>query len=501
MSSLFLSAPLIVVGVGAIVIMLISAFKPMKTKHINMLTIAILFLALFFQIPLLNEAFAQILFKDASADIFNGMLIADSFSALFLLLFTLGTILTLAISHRYLVANTFFVNEFFALMLFSLFGMMLLAMSYELVTAFIALETASLAIYILIGIQRHSPISNEALFKYLFIGSFSGAFFLLGTLFIYLQVGSTHLNVISDYIATHQFHNVQLVIVGGSLIMITILFKIGAFMFHSWVLDVYDGASMPVTMYMSATFKIAIFSIALRIYLVDFAPHVSFYQPAIEFMAFITLIGGSLLTLRQQSIKRMLAASSIVHSGYLLIALASFDQDVVIAGSSIIFYLMAYFLSAVGALGLMSYITTDRNKNLTYESFKGFSKRYPLLAVAMSVFMLSLAGFPSTIGFIGKFYIFSSGIASGHYLLVAVGIFAAFASIYYYFKLIAVMYFFPSNRNPKPLTATLSSIVIITIALLTIWGGIGTGLVSFIPGADNFIGYAGQALLSLYYID
>ena len=498
MSSLFLAAPLIIVGLGAIGLMLLSAFKPLSTAKINTLTIAILIIALLFELPLINDSFSQIVFKDAESDIFNGMLIADSFSSLFTLLFTLGTILTLAISHRYLVNNDFFVNEFFSLILFSLFGMILLAMSYELVTAFIALETASLAIYILIGIDKKSAVSNEALFKYLLIGSFSGTFFLLGTLFIYLQIGSTNLGVISTYINSHPIYQAQLVIVGGSLIMVTIMFKIGAFLFHTWVLDVYDGAAMPVTMFMSATFKIAIFSIALRIFLVDFSAYIDFFQPAIEAMAFLTLIGGSLLAISQHSIKRMLAASSIVHSGYLLIALASFDKDQIIAGSAIIFYLLAYFLSAVGSLGLLSYISTDRHKHLTYESFKGFAKRYPILALAMSVFMLSLAGFPSTIGFIGKFYIFTAGIASEHYLLVAVGLFAAFVSIYYYFKLIGVMYFYPSNRDPKPLTVAISPVVIIGIAILTIWGGIGTGLVSFLPGADHFIVYAKQGLESLF---
>lgn len=498
MSSLFLAAPLIIVGLGAIGLMLLSAFKPMPSSKLNLITLGILFLALLFELPLINDSFSHILFKDASSDIFNGMLISDSFSSLFTLLFTAGTILTLAISHRYLVANTFIINEFFSLILFALFGMILLAMSYELVTAFIALETASLAIYILIGIDKKNAISNEALFKYLLIGSFAGTFFLLGTLFIYLQIGSTNLGVISTYINTHPMHKSQLIIVGGSLIMITIMFKVGAFLFHTWVLDVYDGACMPVTMYISATFKIAIFSIALRIFLVDFSAYIEFFQPALEALAFLTLIGGSLLALSQHSIKRMLAASSIVHSGYLLIALASFDKDQIIAGSAIIFYLIAYFLSSVGALGLLSYISVDRQKTLTYESFKGFSTRYPILALAMSVFMLSLAGFPSTIGFIGKFYIFTSGIASEHYLLVAVGLFAAFVSIYYYFKLISVMYFYPSDREAKPLTVTLSPTVIVVIAIITIWGGIGTGLVSFLPGADHFIDYASQALESLF---
>ncbi|MDH5465432.1 MAG: proton-conducting transporter membrane subunit, partial [Thiovulaceae bacterium] len=286
-------------------------------------------------------------------------------------------------------------------------------------------------------------------------------------------------------------------IIGASLIMVTILFKLGAFLFHTWVLDVYDGASMPIMMYMSATFKIAIFSIALRIFLVDFSSLVSIFQPVLEILAILTMIGGSLLTLRQTRIKRMLAASSIVHSGYLLIALASLDGNQVISGSSIIFYLLAYFLSSVGALGILSYISTDANRQFTFDSAKGFSKRSPLLALSMSIFMLSLAGFPSTIGFLGKFYIFTSAIASHHYILVTVGVFTAFVSIYYYFKLIAMMYFFSEKTHAKPLPFSINSLAIIFIAVLTIWGGIGTGLLTFIPGADSFVLYAQQALDSL----
>ncbi len=494
MSSLFLSLPLIIITLGALGLMLLNAFKQLPTKHLNKITLSILLVALLFQLPLIDNSYSQLLFPE----LFNGMLISDSFSALFSLLFTAGTVLTLAISNRFLTQNPSFVNEFFALILFALLGMMLLAMSNELITAFIALEMASLSIYILIGIQKRRDESVEALFKYLVIGSFSGTFFLLGALFIYLQTGSTHLDTIYTYIKDHPLEESRLMILGGSMIMITILFKLGAFLFHSWVLDVYDGASMPVMMYMSATFKIAIFSIALRIFLVDFHNFVDIFQPAIEMIAFLTLIGGSLLTLRQDSIKRMLAASSIVHSGYILIALASFDGKELIAGSAIIFYLIAYFLSAVGSLGILSYISTDPDNKLTFESLKGFARYNPVLAASMTVFMLSLAGFPSTIGFIGKFYIFTSGVASHHYILVGVGLFAAFVSIYYYFKVIATLYFYEAQTPMPRMRWTLTPIAIVTIALLTVWGGIGTGLLAFIPGADTFILYARQALDSLF---
>ena len=493
MNEFFLIIPILLVTLSAISLMLLSSFTTLKTTTLNKITISLLIITLIFQIPLIDDNFSRLIYKE----LFHGMLIADSFSALFSLLFTLGTILTLAISNRYLKHNAFVINEFFALILFALLGMMLLAMSYELITAFISLEIASLSLYSLIGLNRTHRHSVEAFFKYLLIGAFSGTFFLLGTLFIYLQTGSTNLGEIVIYVHDHQMNELKPLIIGASLIMVTILFKLGAFLFHTWVLDVYDGASMPIMMYMSATFKIAIFSIALRIFLVDFSSLVSIFQPVLEILAILTMIGGSLLTLRQTRIKRMLAASSIVHSGYLLIALASLDGNQVISGSSIIFYLLAYFLCSVGALGILSYISTDANRQFTFESAKGFSKRSPLLALSMSIFMLSLAGFPSTIGFLGKFYIFTSAIASHHYILVTVGVFTAFVSIYYYFKLIAMMYFFSEKTHAKPLPFSINSLAIIFIAVLTIWGGIGTGLLTFIPGADSFVLYAQQALDSL----
>ena len=494
MSMLFLSMPLIIITLGALLLMLLSAFKPLSTTQANRLTLFILALVILFELPLTQTQYSTLLFSE----LFNKMLISDSFSALFILLFTLGTLFTLAISNRYLKRNGYFINEFFALMLFSLLGMMLLAMANELLTAFIALEIASLSIYIMIGLHRSDKKKVEAFYKYLLIGSFAGSFFLLGTLFIYLQVGSTHLDTIAHYIQSHPLKESQLLIVGGAMLMVTIFFKIGAFFFHAWILDVYDGASMPVTMYMAAVFKIAVFSIALRIFLVDFKPYIEIFQPVIEMIAFLTLIGGSLLTLKQNSIKRMLAASSIVHSGYMLIALASFDHNAIIAGSALIFYLLAYFLSAVGSLGVLSYISSDSSKKLTFEGFKGLAKTRPYLALSMAIFMLSLAGFPSTIGFLGKFYIFTAGIASGHYLLVSVGIFAAFVSIYYYFRVIAMIYFYDATQKFGTFRYSLSYLGILFIAFITIWGGIGTGLLSFIPGANSIILYAQKALASLF---
>jgi len=193
----------------------------------------------------------------------------------------------------------------------------------------------------------------------------------------------------------------------------------------------------------------------------------------------------------------MLAGSSIVHSGYLLIGISSLGLGSELAAPAIMFYLIAYFLSAAGAFGILSFIASQSSKQMHYEDFKGFAQRRPYMALLMSIFMLSLAGFPSTIGFLGKFYIFTSAIESGQIMLAGLGILIAFISVYYYFKLIAMMYFYPSETPQKKFPINISTILIAAMGLIVVWGGIGTSLIPFIPGADGFIEIAVQAIRSL----
>jgi len=482
---------LLIIGLGAVVMMLVAAFIRLNNLTLSLITMAIILVALYFQIPYLGELFV-IHIQD---ELFNHMLRFDTFASLFNIIFLVGSFLMIATGRAFMQATKFFAPETFSLVLFALFSMMVLAMSNELLMAFIALESASVAVYILVGMNRYNVRASEALFKYLLLGSFSGAFFLLGIAFVYAQVGSTHLGDIRLYIDLHESY--ELIITGGILMMITLLFKISAVPFQAWVLDVYDGASLPITAFMAGTFKIAIFSIALRIFLVDYQALNSICDPLLIFMAVITIIGGSFLTLAQQNIKRMLAASSIVHSGYLLIALAATGAMNTSAAPSIIFYLVAYFLSAIGAFGILAYLSHWDTERTTYEDFKGFAHQHPLLAAMMSVFMLSFAGFPSTIGFLGKFYIFTAAIESGLTWLALLGAMAAFVSIYYYFKVIAMMYFYPQKEKYE-LAFSLTPIFIGIVALAVLWGGIGTGLVSFLPGANVVIEVAQDSITSLF---
>jgi len=279
--------------------------------------------------------------------------------------------------------------------------------------------------------------------------------------------------------------------------MVTVMFKIGAVPFHSWVIDVYQGAPSPITMFMASTFKISVFALILRLYLVNFASVNEFWIEMLQIITVATLIGGSLLAISQKYIKRMLAASSIVHTGYMLIALSSIGLGAELAAPSLMFYLIAYFISAVGAFGIISFLSSQEFSELTYDDFKGFADRRPYMALLMSIFMLSLAGFPSTIGFLGKFYIFTSSIQAGQILLTGLGIATAFISVYYYFKLIAVMYFYSSDQHKTKLPINMSTILIFLMAGFVIWGGIGTTLISVFPGADGFINVAQDAIESL----
>ena len=490
---LFFALPMLSVLLGALTLMLLSHKKSIGLKNFNFIAVFFLIIAFICEYLILGKNSDGYLFET----VFKHTFILDDFATIFDLMFTAGAILTLLVNSDYFKSRSYFSGEYFALILFSVFGMMMLSHAHELVTVFIALEIASLSVYTLVGFHKTKKVSSEAMMKYMVLGSMTGAFFMLGTALIYGAVGSTSLEAISLYVNSTPLEEMTLLVVASSFLMITIMFKIGAVPFHSWVVDVYHGAPYPITMFMASTFKIAVFAITLRLYLVNFAQINHFWSEILQVITILTLLGGSWLAISQTLVKRMLAGSSIVHSGYLLIGMSSIGLGSQVAAPAVMFYLIAYFLSAVGSFGILSFIASQSKRQMTYEDFKGFANRRPYMALMMSIFMLSLAGFPSTIGFLGKFYIFTSAIESGQLLLAGLGIITAFISVYYYFKLIAMMYFYPTESQQKKLPIDISTIIIAIMALFVIWGGIGTSLIPFIPGADGFIDTARYAIESL----
>lgn len=496
--------PSLIILLGAMVLMFMSMYERFSVKNFIVVSSFFLIIALGFTLLNINSSYSVQPFPH----FLNDVLTFDSFSNFFNILLIAGTLLTLLIGEHYFQHRSYFKGEFFSLLLFALFGMMILAHSNELVTAYIALEIASFSVYIMVGYNSDDTKRVEAIFKYLVLGSFIGAFYLLGVVLIFGATTSTNLADILIFINNADSQNMVLVYIGFTLILFTFLFKIAAFPFQSWLLDVYRGAPMIITAYMASTFKIAIFSFFLRIILGYIAPIIDFWDGIISIIIIFTLVFGTWLAITQQIVKRMLAASSIVHTGYLLlafIALGYKDNQLINIDSAyaIMFYLIAYLLSALGAFGLASHIISETNVKVTYDDFKGLAKQRPFLAAMMTIFLFSLAGIPSTIGFIGKFYVFTEAINAGYTVLTIVAIIATIVSVYYYFKLIAMMYFYPSVHyieteefNDK----RVSTYAIAFIAILTILGGIGSAIVFFIPiiNIDTIINLSQLSVQSLF---
>ncbi len=504
MSEFIYLIPAISVLIGALTLMFMSMYEKYTIKTFITVSCIFLFIALGFSSLNFTESYSIQPYND----LINNVLVFDTFSNFFNILLILGTILTLLIGEHYFEHRSYFKGEFFSILLFALFGMMLLAHTNELITAYIALEIASFSIYIMVGYNTENSKRVEAIFKYLVLGSFIGAFYLLGVVLVYGATATTNLSELGIFVANNSGDDMILVYIGLTLILFTFLFKIAAFPFQSWVLDVYRGSPMVITAYMASTFKIAIFSFFMRAFLQDLAPIIDFWDTIISVIIVLTLVFGTYLAVAQNIVKRMLAASSIVHTGYLLlafIALSYKDGEILNIDSAYatMFYLIAYLLSALGAFGLASHIISETNVRVTYDDFKGLAHERPFLAAMMTIFLFSLAGIPSTIGFIGKFYVFTEAINAGYILLTALAIIATIVSVYYYFKLIAMMYFFPA-----PLSCNIegfndkrvSTYAIAFVAILTILGGVGSAIVFFIPilNIDTIIALSQTAVQSLF---
>jgi len=504
MSQFLYLVPTLTILVGALVLMFMSMYDKFNIKNHIFASSVFLIIALLFALSNVNNSFSVQPYES----FLNNVLTFDSFSNFFNILLIAGTLLTLLIGEHYFQHRSYFKGEFFSILLFALFGMMVLAQANELITAFIALEIASFSIYIMVGYNSDDSKRVEAIFKYLVLGSFIGAFYLLGMVLVYGATTSTNLADVSTFIATANQQDMILVYIGLTLILFTFLFKIAAFPFQSWLLDVYRGAPMIITAYMASTFKIAIFSFFLRVILDYISPIIDFWDTILSVVIILTLVFGTWLAVTQQIVKRMLAASSIVHTGYLLlafIALGYKDGHLINIDSAyaVMFYLIAYLLSALGAFGLASHIISETNVKVTFDDFKGLAKQRPFLAAMMTIFLLSLAGIPSTIGFIGKIYVFTEAIASGYTLLTVIAILATIVSVYYYFRLIAVMYFYPAPDNCETEEfddKRVSTYAIMFVAILTVLGGIGSAIVFFIPALniDTLINFSQVAVQSLF---
>jgi len=406
---------------------------------------------------------------------FGESLVLDNFALYFAMIFLVSAALTILSAIQYLRQRAIHEGEFYALILFATAGMMLMAAANDLLVFLLGLETMSIAVYVLTGMWRASERSSEASMKYFIMGAFATGFLLYGIALIYGATGATNLNRIAEFLVEQPSDWPLYLVGGGFLLLVGFAFKVGAVPFHFWVPDVYEGAPTPVTGFMAVAVKAAAFAAWARILLQKLSPLDADWIAPLWVIAIITMTLGNLLALTQNSVKRMLAYSSIAHAGYLLIAIVVGAEW---GGLPLVFYLAAYGLMTVGAFAVLTCVADDDAANETYRDFAGLGFKRPFLGMAMSLFMLSLAGFPPLAGFTGKFYVFRGAVLSGQVGLAIIGVLNSLLSVIYYLRVIVAMYMEEGGAAGKSFTQ--APYVYIAIALAVI-GTIYLGVLPALP--------------------
>ena len=366
-----------------------------------------------------------------------GVVRADNF-ALFIngILLVVG-VLTILFSGDVIEREELPAGEYYALVLFSISGMMLMAAATDLLVVFLALEILSLGVYVLTAIRRSSLAGAEGGFKYFLLGAFSSAFFLYGVALTYVVAGSTKLDRVALAVAGQADAPPLFVLVAIGLVMVGFAFKVSAVPFHMWTPDAYQGAPTIVTGFMSTAVKAAAFAAFVRVFLTAFASMSDQWIPLLGASAIATMIVGTVVGVAQTSVKRMLAYSSIAHAGYLLVGLIAASDS---GQAAVLFYLLAYAVTNLGAFGILALLANRSNEHDEVRDFAGLWKSKPVLATLLTIFLLSLGGFPPTAGFIAKWYIFAAALQQGHYWLAIIGVLTSVISVYYYLRIIVMMY-------------------------------------------------------------
>ena len=373
-----------------------------------------------------------------------GSVLAGSLAADGLALFLQGLILAAAIvtvllSPGYLRACGLERGEYYALVLFAVFGMMGLVASLDLVSMFVALEIMSVALYGLAGLDRKRRESQESALKYFVTGAFASGFLLYGIALVYGVTGSTAIERVARSLGVLGLEAQPLALLGAALLLVGFGFKIASVPFHMWAPDVYEGAPTTVTAFMAAGVKAAAFGALLRVFDQGLAGLAAHWQPLVAVLAIVTMVVGNLAALAQRNLKRLLAYSSIAHAGYLMTALVASPS---LAGESILFYLVAYAAVNLGAFGAIAALSKDGAEPLTLADMAGLAERRPTLAAALALMLVSLTGIPATAGFAGKFYLFTAAVSAGTIgvALALVGVLASVVSAYYYLRVVVAMY-------------------------------------------------------------
>jgi NADH-quinone oxidoreductase subunit N len=379
-------------------------------------------------------------------------------------------------------------TEVFPLTMFAIGGMLLFPASDDLLTMFIALEVLSLPLYLLCGLaRRRRLLSQEASVKYFLLGAFSSAIFLYGVAMLYGYAGTLDLGGIADAVASGSGRT-SVALIGTALLIVGLLFKVGGVPFHSWIPDVYQGAPTPITAFMSAATKIAAFGATLRVFYIALPGLHTDWRPVMWAIAILTMVVGTVTAVTQNDVKRMLAYSAVAHTGFILTGVIAGNEAGV---SSTLFYLFAYGFSSVGAFAVVGLVRNPEGEEDTaLARWAGLGRRYPVLGIVFSLFLLAFAGIPLTSGFVGKFAVFKAAGEGGAIPLVVIGVVASAVAAYFYVRVIVLMFFTePPDDAPTVVVPSVLSTAVVTItaAVTFALGALPQPLLDLANTADQFL--------------
>src|SRR5918992_1087666 len=452
--------PMLCIVAGALVVMLAEAWRG-RGERMPLGVLGI--------IALVFSAAALLLLFDRHTTSF-GVIVADNFGIFVSLVLVIVGVLTILFSSQVVDRDGYAAGEYYALILFGLAGMVMMAMANDLLVIFIALEILSLAVYVLTAIRRDSLAGIEGALKYFLLGSFSSAFFLYGVAFTYGLTRTTLLSgrnapdvpTVASFLAAQSMSDSPMILLALGLLLVGFAFKISAVPFHMWTPDAYEGAPAIVTGFMSTGVKVAAFAAFTRVFLSAFEPFSTDWAPLVAWVAAATMILGTVVGVAQSNLKRMLAYSSIAHGGYLLVGLVAANE---MGKGAILFYLLAYAVTNLAAFGVIALLGTREKENDELRDYAGFWHTHPGLAALMTISLLSLGGFPPTAGFVGKWYIFSAAVSAEYYSLAIIGVLTSVISVFFYLRVVVMMYMADREAGVTPGPVSNAGMAALTVAV------------------------------------